>query len=317
MRQVSQSLFCFSGSADSVLEIPDALPSPAFELAAEHDGQRLMACGGRNTEEALLSDAVIIDGSGAATVIAPLPEARCRHGIAVTPTGDFVVVGGVVRQNNGALAVTDEILVYCEKEDEWRHYACVPRAAAKMVVEVIGNELFVIAGDTGVATTPGQRAAPARVRDDVQILELTTGRWRFGRPKPLPETGVTSAVQGDEIWVVSSEDENGVVTDTVEIYNIHEDRWRRLPLMPTARTSVPCGFLRQRLYCIGGQGSNLMPTDNIEVFNPLTNTWSAEGHLPVGIYGGGYATSAERIWVLGGIQVRRQPTPFRSALHVV
>jgi serine/threonine-protein kinase PknK len=302
MRQnISETVFLYRRDQPRICERFEAAEMSRFELAAGHNGKDLFVCGGRTSDRLMSRQVSMLGPDGAVTSVRPLPKPRCRHAVATTQLGVFLVVGGIVGESDGALALSRSILSYSVGEDKWREIARLPKRAAKMVAEVVGNELFVIAGDTGTSTIAGTPAAPAIVRDDVQILDLNSGQWRTGTPKPIRETGVTSAISGEEIYVVSSEAEDGTVTDSVEVYNTKTDRWRRIPDMPTPRTSVACGFLGERLYCINGQGRDLRPSSCVEIFDPETNSWSKSEDSLEASYGSGYANCGDGIWIVGGV----------------
>jgi N-acetylneuraminic acid mutarotase len=272
-----------------------------FEIAAAYHESGVIACGGRD-ERGFLSECTFVIPPGEnPRPIRPLPQPRARHAVAVSPEGLFYVAGGVTQDEDGSLSLAGAVLVYDLTTDRWETVAQLPLRAAQLVAECVGGNLYVIAGDSGTTTEPGRPIAPARCRSDVQILDLKAGRWKRGAPKPSPETGVTSAVLGDEIFVVSSYDDLGRVHGRVEVYHCQTNTWRRIPDMPTPRTGVPCGFIGGKLYCVSGQGQDLKPISVSEVYDPRTNAWTTVAGGPEGLIGQGYACGGNRLMLLGGI----------------
>jgi N-acetylneuraminic acid mutarotase len=286
---------------DGKLEISlKSIPSePVSECAASASQSLVHVSGGLNEHGFLTSTCFAFPVGEDSYLTKPLPAPRARHGSTFFE-GKFIIAGGVTDDSNGGLGLAKDVLSYDPESDRWDEVAELPRRSAQLVVECIGDRLFIIGGDTGTTTQPGNPIAPARCRPDVQILNLRTGKWTSGKPKPIPETGVTSAVLGAEIFVVSSYPPDGVVSATVEVYNTEADKWRRIPDMPTPRTGVPCGFLNGRLYCINGQGPDLRPVAAFEVYDPVADQWMK---LPARIdvlFGQGYAATARELILFGG-----------------
>ncbi len=272
-----------------------------FDLAAAFNESGVIACGGRDERGYLSSYSFIVPPAGKPTAVRPLPKPRSRHAASATLDGRFIVVGGVTEDCDGSLALAKTVLEYDLKTDRWSDIGELPLKSAQLVAEVVHGKLVVIAGDTGTTTVPGAPISPARCRGDVQILDLHTAQWSIGKPKPTPETGVTSAVLGDEIFVVSSFPDDGVVSALVEVYNCKSNTWRRIPDMPTARTGVPCGFIDGKLYCVNGQGVDLKPMSVIEVYDPRTDQWQTVANPPRASMSQGYANGANRLFLIGGM----------------
>lgn len=279
-----------------------------FELAAAHNGEILLSCGGRDQNGFLSASSFILAKNDKIQSIAPLPQPRARHAVTTMPNGQFVVVGGVTEDTDRSLVLAQDVLTYDFQNDTWKIISKLPQRAAQLVAEQVDGNLVVIGGDTGTTTEPGRPIAPALCRSEVQILDLSTGMWHLGAPKPTPETGVTSAVFNGEIFVVSSYPSDGIISSTVEAYNVKTNSWRKIPDMPTPRTGVPCGFMNGKLYCINGQGADLNPVSVIEVYDPNTNKWSTVSPNLPSYIGQGHANFEKGIFLIGGKQTKIQKT---------
>ena len=267
--------------------------------AATCGAEITLVTGGVDERAALHSRCISVDSSWRTESVRPMPKPRARHAMAVTQRGEFLVVGGVLQDYDGALKLANSILAYDPKKDCWSELCELPMRASQLVAECVGDKLYVIAGDTGTSTQPGRPIAPAKCRDNVQILDLPTGSWSTGTPKPTPETGVTSAILGDLIFVVSSNDDKGKVNALVEVYDTKHDSWARIPDMPTPRTSVPCGFIGGRLFCVGGIGSDLKPSPAVEAYDISRASWeSFDSDIPP--YGGVAHAVHNRVLLLFG-----------------
>jgi len=272
----------------------------AVGLGAASDTTSVLACGGMDRSGWLVKTNSMLVDSLQAQPCRPLPHRRFRHAVAGISTGKFLVVGGVMQDENKTLAMATDVLLFDTTRDQWEEVAQLPLPSAQLVAECIGDKVFVIAGDTGTNTEPGRPIAPADCRGDVQILDIKSGKWTNGRSKPIPETGVTSAENGPEIFVLSCYNHAGTVSALVEVYNANTNRWRRIPDMPTARTGVPCGIVDGRLLCVGGLGADLKPTAAFEIYDLEGNSWKSVkcSHPPIA--DSGYAVHRDQLLVIGG-----------------
>ncbi len=273
-----------------------------FDFAATQSDELVFTCGGRSRSNEITQEAFIFPDKISAIKVRPLPQARSRHAISVTNDRRFIVSGGVCIKD-GQLKLADCVLSYDPEGDRWDEFARLPLGASQLVADVLEDKLVIIGGDNGTITQPGKPLQPIICRKDVQVLDMETGQWSFGKPKPIPETGVTSAVLDDEVFVVSSYDDFGTVTASVEVYNVITDSWRKIPDMPTPRTGVPCGFINGKLYCINGQGSNLLPVSAVEAYDPATNLWEK---LELGLepsMSQAYANGNNSLIIFGGVRL--------------
>ncbi|MCZ7385729.1 MAG: hypothetical protein O8C63_13430 [Candidatus Methanoperedens sp.] len=301
-RKATEELCHIQASDKGLLEIQTTkIPfDRRFELAAAHNGEVLLACGGRDQRGFLSAVSFVQTKGKEPKLVSPLPFPRARHAATTTADGRFIVVGGVTEDTDGSLVLAREVLTYDPRTDHWKEIAKLPLRTAQLVAEQVDGKLVVIGGDTGTTTEPGRPIAPARCRAEVQILDLSTGKWHRGMPKPTPETGVTSAVLDGEIFVCSSYPDDGEVRAQVEVYNVKANSWRRIPDMPTPRTGVACGFIKGKLYCINGQGVDLNPVSVVEVYDPSTDKWDTVSQGPASYIGQGYANFENRIFLVGG-----------------
>jgi N-acetylneuraminic acid mutarotase len=231
-------------------------------------------------------------------------EPRARHELVALSDGSFLVVGGVTIESDGAVVLAREILRYVPGTDTWEVFENLPLRAASLVAERVGDRLYVIGGVTGPMAVPETPPAPARTRDDVQILDLTTMTWSVGAPKITPEGGVTSAVLGDDIYVVSSYDDFGRINALVEVYDTATDTWTAAPDMPTARTDVPAAFLGGKLFTVNGLGRGSQALSLIEVYDPQTDQWTTLSHAPPASYSSGYVRVDDSTMVIFGGRAR-------------
>lgn len=287
-----------------VVKLQKSIEHSWGETAAAFNSRGFLIAGGRGEDGYLSASSYLIDLSYNATPVEPMPTPRARHAMVALKDGSFLVVGGVTQENDGSLCLAKEILRYEPSADRWHSFSHLPFGTSQHVAERVGDRLFVIAGDTGTNTEPEKRIAPARCRNEVQILDLDSGRWSQGSPKPTPETGVTSAVRGSEIYVVSSYEDDiltrKAIKAIVEVYDVDKNKWRVIAEMPTPRTGVPAGFINGSLYCVNGLGRRIRPLSLTEVYDPSNNRWKKLKSAPPACYSCGYVTVDNKMLFLFG-----------------
>ncbi len=301
MMPACNSVVCISCGDESVEKGRNLAIPNLGEATASKCGSRYFVAGGRTDNGMLSCKCYISDNLAEWKEVSDLPAPRARHAAVTLENGSVLVVGGVTQcSSDGCLQLARDVLFYDAEKDFWSKISELPKRAAKLVAEVVDSKLYVIAGDTGATSEPEQPVFPAIVRDDVQILDLESNKWSTGAPKPTPETGVTSAVFGKEIFVVSSDLDIGVINSIVEVYDTVSNKWRSIPDMPTPSTNVPCGFVDGKLYCINGLGRGLVPLSIIEVYDPKTNTWETQDTSIPPSHSSGYLIDEKRLVLIGG-----------------
>lgn len=279
----------------------DTLPV-GYAAGARADGHPIVS-GGLGKDGFPTAESFIIDESCHCSTTCPLPFPLYGHSMTQTDNGEIFVGGGVKVASDGGLELCPDVLRYSLKNDRWEFIARLPWRSARLVCEYVNGSIYFIAGDTATTHHPEKPFAPAICRDTVQILNLSSGKWSEGAPKPTPETGVTSAVKGDKIYVVSSVGGDGTISDIVEVYSVTTDSWSSIPSMPTPRTNVPCGFVDNKLYCINGLGRGLTPLSLIECYDLDTGVWSKENtSLPPFHASSVISLTDNEFVIIGGIQ---------------
>ncbi|MGY3892951.1 Kelch repeat-containing protein [Aeromonas enterica] len=276
---------------------------PLGYTAGAKCGEHILVAGGIEKNGFPTSDARILDSNFITSKVCPLPFRLFGHTMTQTPDGEIILGGGVKVAADGSLELSSEIFKYSPKHDKWESIARLPWRSARLVGEQVNGCIYFIAGDTATTHNPERSLAPAICRDSVQILNLATGRWSEGCPKPTPETGVTSAVHNGKIYVVSSVLPDGTINDIVEVYCPATDSWSNIPPMPTARTNVPCGFVGNKLYCVNGLGRGLKPLSLVEVFDLDTGKWTTQNSAPPAFHASAVVPlDNQKFVIVGGLQ---------------
>jgi hypothetical protein len=275
------------------------LPESRSDMAAASNGAQVVVCGGLGSDGHLRDETLMLSEDGDLATLQPLPQGRARHAMAYDGER-FLAIGGVTLDRDGCLTLAEEVLAYDARGGSWTVVSEMPRRAEQLVAEVVNNRLYAIGGDTGTATSPGRPIAPATCRSQVEVLDLSTFQWTTGSPKPTPETGVSSALLENRIFVCSSYDPTGAINNLVEVYDTEQDSWQTVTGMPTPRTGLACGFIDGKLVCINGQGRGLRALSVIEIYDTESDRWiTADTSLPPS-YASAYVTAMDRVFIFGG-----------------
>jgi len=91
-----------------------------------------------------------------------------------------------------------------------------------------------------VATTMGQ--------PDVEIFS----RWEFRVPIPLARSRLAVASQGERIYVVGGENQDGQPTTNANVYHINVNEWQPISPLAIPLSNAASTVLQNRLYVAGG-----------------------------------------------------------------
>jgi N-acetylneuraminic acid mutarotase len=238
-----------------------------------------------------------------------------RARAAVALNGEIYVIGGIDAQENRVGAVD----VYEPNTDSWSSAAPLNTPRGWLVAAAVGGRIYAIGGNNGStklgtveaynpATNTWVELAPMPTpRDDaavgvwdgkiyviggwdngnvgaldiVEVYDPVTDTWDTGyEAMPGPLAMASSAVIGNEIYVIGGLD--GVSGDTSHnyVYNARRDRWGVAADMPTPRSRSAAGVVNGRIYVIGGRSSSLGWLDLVERYDPFTEAWATMNWMP-------------------------------------
>ena len=122
-----------------------------------------------------------------------------------------------------------------------------------MYLKALSN-LFVSSPSGGAVSYDPQRDL-GRSSNRVQIFDPETLRWRRAAPMKYCRSFASAASDGDFVYVVGGEDENGRKLSSIERYDVKNDRWMVLTKMEKKLTQGSALTLKLEGTAIeGGKG---------------------------------------------------------------
>jgi N-acetylneuraminic acid mutarotase len=123
--------------------------------------------------------------------------------------------------------------------------------------------LFLMMLLVSVAFIPGQQSAEAQ----------TKYRWITLPQMPTPRTEVTSAVIGDDLYIIGGVQQGQVTSDKVEIFNIVNRTWRNGPSLPVALHHTVAVTYQDAIYLLGGYLTGWVPVNTTYIYDPAVGDW--------------------------------------------
>jgi len=141
-------------------------------------------------------------------------------------------------------------------------------------------------------------------------VSLAPNSWGLGTPMPTAREGPITGVIGNNIYVVSGDSNNSVLTVN-EIYNTATGTWSTGAPIPTGRYLGASAVVNNILYAMGGLASNGISTA-VEAYDPSTNTWSTKAPMPLALDSMYAVADNGLIYVIGGLNSSNKSTALLS-----
>jgi uncharacterized protein (TIGR03437 family) len=123
--------------------------------------------------------------------------------------------------------------------------------------------------------------------------------WTLGTPMPTAREGPITGVIGNNIYVVSGDNNSSVLTVN-EIYDTVSGTWSTGAPIPTGRYLGASAVVNNILYAMGGLTASGVST-SVEAYDPSTNTWSTKAPMPGALDSMYAVTDNGLIYVIGGL----------------
>jgi|GEM_PF-1822268 len=224
-----------------------------------------------------------------------IPEKKAASAIAALD-GEIYVISG----NNHSSAQASSF-AYSLESGAWRRIADFPYPRNLHRAVGLNGKVYVFGGDRAPMNT-------------VQIYDPQTDTWSAGADMPTGRWSTGVCADGEEIWVVGGETEDGI-TPVVEIYNTATDSWRSGAPLRAPRADGAVFRLGEILHVAGGTAVGIaekVHLDSMEYYDRANEEWlSVEGSsLPRQVVGAGVGTFGSQLVIMGGYS----PWPDRSKL---
>ena len=128
----------------------------------------------------------------------------------------------------------------------------------------------------------------------------TPYHWLTLPPMPTPRTEVTSAVIGNDVYVIGGAQEGPVASNKVEIFNMDNRSWRSGPPLPAPLHHAVAVNFQGKVYVLGGYLDGWISVNTTYVYDPSDGRWRDGPKIP----GAKAAFTAQviddRIYTFGG-----------------
>lgn len=227
-----------------------------------------------------------------------LPKPPASNFAMTTFNDRLVLVGGVCSRKRGGLlgwfgsshTTSDRVTVWDDGRREWIE-AYTPMPTPRSLSAALGYQKYLIV------------ACGLFLKDEVEVLDSSTGRWHKAQPVPWSSWAISSTAIVGDCWYISSHlghftidtpPEWGWEDGKQRIVWVHLPTlisnatsgqattgsiWNELPEPPVEYPSLVA--FKGHLLLVGGKGC----AKEIHRYNSETGEWNECGQLPVGLYG--------------------------------
>ena len=217
-----------------------------------------------------------------------LPD--CSHtdfGLAIV-NGLLTTVGGNLSPSEKSKP-TNVLLTFLRGHRWSTHFPPMPTKRLEPAVACT-NHLLLVAG--GKAELLGKLST-------VEVMDTTTCQWFIAASLPIPVSGMSITVAGENIYLLGGFDERGAslsafaCTVSALRHSLHSrsfgirlkssrNAWRTIADTPVYYSS--CVSLDGHVIAVGGLNSSQQPVSTIHVYNPNTDSWKAISEMPTARY---------------------------------
>jgi N-acetylneuraminic acid mutarotase len=227
-----------------------------------------------------------------------LPE-RLDHPAAATFEGKIYVAGGF----NSSGISTKYLFVYDPVTNKWQRAADMPTARGALTAKFVNGILYAIGGDETVLYDLNKVYNPQGVVTSNEAYDPETNTWTVKSPMPTPRDHLSSAVIGENIFVLGGRqpDIGPLFKDlnSNERYDPVNDTWHTLDPVPTNRSGLAAESHDGKVYVFGGE-STKKTFDNNEAYDPKTNSWTSLPPIPSPRHGLTAIAVDDKIYVIAG-----------------
>ena len=160
-----------------------------------------------------------------------MPQARCRHGVAMF--GDkILILGG--RVNCACRTNLATVLLYDITKNECKELAALPYPVSEMATVKWGDGNVIIMGGADGDEKPLNK---------VLLYNIKTQKSRMLPDMKYKRKGCVAAVVRDSVIVMGGQNERGKLLKSVECFQFERYSWQEIPEMQDARwyaTAVVC-----------------------------------------------------------------------------
>ena len=139
-----------------------------------------------------------------------------------------------------------------------------------------------------------------------------TGYWAAAPSLSFARTALVAVALNGKIYVMSGQDNLGVMLTSGEVYDPLTEVWNGITPMPDARLFPSAVALSEKIYVMGGR-SSMNFLNSVVVYDPLADAWdTATTPMPFAGWRMGAAALTGKIYVTGGYDGRYGTHSFNA-----
>jgi hypothetical protein len=221
----------------------------------------------------------------------PDPPTRVDHPLLTSADGNVYLVGGYV---DGEATTKAWRLTLATKR--WTELPPLPTARGALGGAVIEGKLYAVGG-----SPPTYSDAGVQPYGTLEILDLSTGKWREGPPLRFPRhhAGVTES--GGRLYVVGGRGRTRYALPYAERFDPKTNRWETLAPLPQGAGGLAAVTAGDEVVAIGGgDDPGGWVTGATWGYDEARDTWRRLPDLVHARHGHGAAAVGSRAYVFGG-----------------
>ena len=148
---------------------------------------------------------------------------RARSGLAATPVGDLIYVGGGAAAGDPA----NSFEVFDTARESWQPLPSLPMGLISFSMAAIGNQIFVAGGYS--ADDPGEP------HKEVWAYDTQAAAWKQKASMPTARAAHAMVAVGGKLYVVGG---SGKEPGKVLVYDPGTDAWRSAAALPKPRRAL-------------------------------------------------------------------------------
>ncbi|MCD6518952.1 MAG: S8 family serine peptidase [Anaerolineae bacterium] len=192
--------------------------------------------------------------------------------LTAAPQETHIITAHISPQNAGP----DEIIRTVEAiaVPPWQELPNPPTPRSRLSGAALGCSIYTIGGYYSHNNSD-------TVTNVVEILDLVSGTWYRGSPKPSATANSGIALLDGQLYLLGgySETAPGNYVNTVEIYDPAEDQWSSGTPLPIPLSGMATAVLDGKIYIFGGNSAE-GASNKAYVYDPYFDQWTRIANIP-------------------------------------
>lgn len=138
------------------------------------------------------------------------------------------------------------------------------------------------------------------------VLNNLPYRWEIQPSLSQPRSRMAAVVDGEKIYVIGGEGEEGAPLDLVEIFDLLTKQWQQASPLPAPRANLAVAIAGDDLIVGGGSRLDNSTDTDMTIYDDMLryhrdqDSWTLAGKLPLPLAGMALAVHGDRLYLVGG-----------------